>query len=132
DVFDGVAIYNALRDHPADVAVRVDGLAASAASFIAQAGDKVTMNRGSQLMIHDAWGLCIGPAADMRETAALLDRVSDTIAGLYAARAGGTVEDWREAMLAESWYSAEEAVEANLADEVVPAKGDSDQDDDTG
>ena len=119
DVFDGLAIMNALADHPATVNVVVDGIAASAASFIAMAGDSVKMNRGSQLMIHDASGCCVGNAADMEEMKALLDRLSDTIAGIYADRAGGKADDWRELMRAETWYSATEAAAAGLADEAV-------------
>jgi len=119
DVFDGLAIMNALADHPATVNVVVDGMAASAASYIAMAGDSVKMNRGSQLMIHDALGFCVGNAADMEEMKALLDRISDTIAGIYADRAGGKADDWRELMRAETWYSATEAVDAGLADEAV-------------
>lgn len=119
DVFDGLAIMNALADHPATVNVVVDGMAASAASYIAMAGDSVKMNRGSQLMIHDALGFCVGNAADMEEMKVLLDRISDTIAGIYADRAGGKADDWRELMRAETWYSATEAVDAGLADEAV-------------
>lgn len=118
DVFDGVAIYNALLDHAAAVDVVVDSLAASAASFIAQAGDTVAMNRGAQMMIHDAWGLSIGNASDMRELADLLDRQSDNIAAIYADRAGGTVAQWRDLMRDETWFNADEAVDAGLADEV--------------
>jgi ATP-dependent protease ClpP protease subunit len=119
DVFDGLAIMNALADHPATVNVVVDGLAASAASFIAMAGDSVKMNRGSQLMIHDAAGFCVGNAADMDAMSTLLSRISDTIAGIYADRAGGKADDWRDLMRAETWYSATEAAEAGLADEAV-------------
>ena len=118
DVFDGIAIYNALRDHHATVTVRVDALAASAASLIAMAGDEIHMNRGSQMMIHDASGVAMGNAATMREMMNLLDRVSDTIAGIYAVRAGGDVGGWRELMRAETWYSANEAVSAGLADDL--------------
>ena len=118
DVFDGIAIYNALRDHAADVAVTVDGIAASAGSFIAQAGDHIVMNRASQMMIHDAWGLTIGSADDMREMADKLDKHTMNIAAIYAERAGGTADTWREAMRDETWYSADEAVAAGLADEV--------------
>lgn len=118
DVFDGVTIYNALRDHAATVNVVIDGLAASAGSFIAQAGDTVTMNRASTMMIHDASGLAMGNAADMRKLADLLDQTSGTIAGIYQARAGGELADWRAAMLAETWYTASEAVAAGLADAV--------------
>lgn len=131
DVFDGIAIMNALADHPATVNVVVDGLAASAASYIALAGDSVKMNRASQLMIHDALGCCCGNAADMEDFKNLLDRISDTIAGIYADRAGGKVEEWRERMRAETWYSAAEAVTAGLADVAAgtkDAEGDEDPD----
>lgn len=122
DVFDGVAIYNALADHDGNVMVTVDGLAASAASFIAMAGDTIRMNRGTQMMIHDASGLCIGNAAEMSEMAGLLNKVSDTIAGIYADRTGVDAADWRERMLAETWYNADEAVTAGLATEMAPSK----------
>jgi ATP-dependent protease ClpP protease subunit len=119
DVFDGIAIHNALVAHPAVVNVHVDGVAASIASVIAMAGNKVTMARGSQMMIHEGHTVAVGAAADMRKQADLLDTVSDTIAGFYAERAGGTVPDWRNRMRKETWYSAEEAVQAGLADEVA-------------
>lgn len=123
EIFEGIAIHNALRSHPANVTVRVAGLAASIASVIALAGDRVIMQPHSQMMIHDGSGFCIGDATEMRAMAELLDRQSDNIAAVYAERAGGTVEEWRERMLAETWYSADEAVEAGLADEVdAPAR----------
>jgi ATP-dependent protease ClpP protease subunit len=118
DVFDGIAILNMLRAHPLPVNVVIDGLAASAASFIAQAGDTVTAMPNSQMMIHDASGVVRGNQADMLEMASLLDKVSDNIASVYAKRAGGDVADWRAAMRAESWYTADEAVAAGLADTV--------------
>ncbi|MEV0584099.1 head maturation protease, ClpP-related [Nonomuraea sp. NPDC050310] len=118
DVFDGIAIYNLLRSHPAQVTTYVDSLAASIASVIALAGDKVVMQPHSQFMIHDAWGMCIGNAADMTEMATQLGRHSDNIAAIYADKAGGTVAEWRERMTAETWFTADEAVAAGLADEV--------------
>lgn len=118
-VFDGIAIYSALLNHPARVEVHVDGIAASAASFVAMAGDRVEMEKPAKLMIHDAGGLVIGNAADMRQMADLLDELSDTIAAIYADRAGGDVSRWREAMRAETWYGAAEAVKAGLADAVA-------------
>ncbi|MET3349636.1 UNVERIFIED_ORG: ATP-dependent protease ClpP protease subunit [Arthrobacter sp. UYEF1] len=117
-VYDGVAIMNALRRHPANIIATVDGLAASAASFIIQAADEVVMGKNTELMIHDASAICWGNAKDMADTAQILDRISGTIAGIYAERAGGTADEWREAMLAETWYTAEEAVTAGLADRV--------------
>jgi len=122
EIFDGIAITNALRAHRATVTTYVDSLAASIASVIAMAGDRVVMAPNSQLMIHDGSGLCIGNAAEMREMADLLDRQSDNIAAVYAEKAGGDVADWRALMTAETWYTAEEAVAAGLADEVSPTR----------
>lgn len=118
EIFDGLAIYNALKNHQANVTVYVDALAASAGSFIAMAGDQIIMQKTATMMIHDGHGLAIGNAADMRELADLLDKSSDNIASIYADRAGGSVEDWRTAMKAETWYSADEAVAAGLADKI--------------
>lgn len=115
-VFDGVAIYNALKLHPARVNVTVDALAASAASFIAMAGDTVHMARGAELMIHEAHSKGYGDAREFKALVEKLERQGDKIAGFYAERAGGDVGAWREAMRAETWYSGEEAVAAGLAD----------------
>jgi ATP-dependent Clp endopeptidase proteolytic subunit ClpP len=116
DVFDGIAIYNACKRHRATINVFIDGIAASAASFIAMAGDTVTMMPHTQMMIHEAHGLVIGPADDMRKMADILDKSSENIASIYAERAGGEVAEWRERMRDETWLSAEEAVELGLAD----------------
>lgn len=117
EVFEAVAILNQLRQHPATVTATVDGLAASAASFLAAGADRTIMAANSQMMIHDAWGVVIGPAADMRDMADLLDKLSNNIAAIYADKSGGTVEAWRAVMLDEAWYDADEAVAAGLADE---------------
>lgn len=123
DVFDGLAIYQALLSHPARVEVQIDGIAASAASYIVQAGDHVTIGPAAMVMVHDALCGCIGNAGDMRSCADLLDKVSDAIADLYALHAGGTADEWRERMLADggdgTWYTGAEAVEAGLVDEVL-------------
>lgn len=115
-VWDGIAIMNALRAHRARVEVHVDGIAASIASVIAMAGDDVIMSRGAQMMIHDGAMIVWGPAAAMHKAAGILDKISDNIAGVYAKRAGGEAADWRALMVAETWYNADEAVEAGLAD----------------
>ena len=120
-VFDGVAIHNALLTHRARVDVTVDGVAASIASVIAMAGDSVTLGRGTRLMIHNPSGLVIGQARDMREIANLLDELAKDIAGFYAARAGKDVAHWLALMDVETWYSAQEAVDAGLADGVLGA-----------
>jgi ATP-dependent protease ClpP protease subunit len=122
NAFDGIAIYNTIRQHPAHTVAYVDGLAASAASFIALAADEVVMSEAAQLMIHDAWGMVVGPASDMTDVAAQLNKMSDNIAGLYARKAGGTVAEWRAAMQSESWYTDHEAVAAGLADRVAEDK----------
>lgn len=119
EVWDGIAIFNALRQHKARVTTYVDGVAASIASIIALAGDEVVMSQGSEFMIHDAWGLVVGNADDMEDMLTRLNKQSDNLAGIYASKAGGTTEEWRAAMKAETWYSAEEAVEAKLADRVA-------------
>lgn len=120
-VFEGIAIANAIRSHPANVTVQVDGIAASIASVIAMAGDRIEMAPNTMLMIHDASGLCMGDASDMEEMAELLDLISDNIADAYAARAGGTRDEWRARMRAETWYLPEDAVENGLADEAIAA-----------
>lgn len=118
-VFHGVAIYNALRMHDAEVTVIVDSLAASAASFIAQAGDKLIMTPNATMMIHDASAVCFGNAKDMADTANILDKISNNIASIYASRAGESNDFWRSLMQTEVWYNADETVAAGLADEVL-------------
>lgn len=127
-VFDGVAIANAIRSHPANVTVFVDGLAASIASVIALAGNKLVMMPQTSFMIHDASGGCYGNAGEMEYMRNLLDKQSDNIAAAYATAAGGTTAEWRARMKEETWYTAEEAVSAGIADEVMvfPVKEDDD------
>lgn len=123
DVFAGVAIYNALRAHPARITTRVDGVAASIASVIAQAGDHRVMLGGAQMMIHEAFGGAIGSAAELRDFADLLERQNENIAAIYAARSGGDVEDFKARLAAgDTWLTAAEAVDLGLADEVVDPK----------
>lgn len=130
-VFEGITIKNLLAQHPAHVVAIVDGLAASAASFIAAAADEVVMGENAEMMIHDArtFMVLVVNAEELREAAdvvaADLDRVSDNIASIYAARTDRTADEWRADMKAETWYTAEAAVEAGLADRVgTPDEGD--------
>jgi len=124
-VWDAVSMFEALRSHPATVHTHVDGVAASAASFVALAGDLVDTAAGSRWMVHDAQTIGIGSPAELREAADLADAVSDDIAGIYADRAGGTAAGWRAAMTATTWYSASEAVDVGLAQAVAGAKTES-------
>ena len=124
DVFDGIAIYEALAARPGMLRVTVDALAASVASVIAMAASpgELVMGKSARMMIHDGWGMCVGNAADMAETAKLLNEISGTLSEIYAERTGQSAEHWREAMLAETWYSAQAAVDAGLADRVADRK----------
>ncbi len=124
DVFEGLAIYNALAQRDGTVRVTVDSLAASAASFIAQAASpgQLIVAKNASIMIHDAFGFGLGNSKDLRELADLLDQQSDNIAGIYADRSGRPVAEWRAAMRAESWYVGQLAVDAGLADRVQDGK----------
>lgn len=121
EVFDGLAIYGALKQRAGNVAVVVDSLAASIGSVIAMAASpgQLAVMPNATLMIHDGFALCVGNAADMMETAALLEKTSDNIASVYAERSGKPAAEWREAMRAETWYVGQEAVDAGLADRVL-------------
>lgn len=119
DVYEGIAIMNALRSHPATVTAVVEGLAASAASFIAVGGaDRVVMRPTAELMVHEAMSFIGGNAADMSRVVDDLDRISANLSTVYAERSGGDPDEWRERMRAETWFSAEEAVAVGLADAV--------------
>jgi ATP-dependent Clp endopeptidase proteolytic subunit ClpP len=135
DVFDGIAIYNTLKQRKGNVHVIVDSIAASAASFIAMAASPglLEMAPHSELMIHDGLCMAIGNAADMRDLADQLDRVSDNIASIYAERTGKPAEYWRDKMRAETWFTDQQAVDEGLADGIhgKPRDPDHDGDDDS-
>ena len=119
DAFEGVAIMNVLRSHDGEVTVIVEGLAASAASVIAVGGSsQLVMRPGAELMLHDAWTFADGNAADLEKLAADLERTSQSMAEIYAEKAGTSPEVIRQMMRDETWFSAQEAVDAGLADAV--------------
>lgn len=120
--FEGMAIYNALNAHKGKVTIKVDAIAASAASIIALAGDDIVMRAGSEMMIHDPSGGTFGTAAEHEKTAASLNKLAEQMVSLYAARSGKDAEEVREIMLEETWLTAEEAVEAGFATEAEEAK----------
>lgn len=124
DVYAGIDIMNALKNYDGgEVTVIVESLAASAASFVAVGGaDRVLMRASSELMIHRAWTWAEGNADEVAKTLKDLERQDTKLANIYAAKAGGTVEDWLAAMSDETWYTADEAVAAGLADEVIAEK----------
>ncbi len=122
DVFDGVAIYSRLIDSGADITVFIDGIAASAASVIAMAGKKIHIAEAGFVMIHDAWTMAMGNAADLRKTAARLEAVSEQIAGIYQRRTGLELAKIREMMATETEFNAEQAVEFGFATEIFEAE----------
>ena len=122
DAFEGIAIYNLLRDHPGAVTVKVLGLAASAASIIAMAGDKVLIGEGAFLMIHSAWGVIMGNRNDMRQFAATLDQLDNAVAELYARRSGQPAADILAMMEKETWMDGAEAVRLGFADTAVASE----------
>ena len=124
DVFDGMAMFNTLVKHPAEVTMCVDGLAASAASFVVQAASpgRLFMAENALMMIHNAQGMTMGDKHEHDKTSEVLDKVDDTIAGTYAARSGRKADTFKKMMDAETWMTGPEAVEHKLADETTPAK----------
>lgn len=120
-VFDALALYNALRQHEASVTVKVMGVAASAASLIAMAGDKIIMPENAFMMIHNPINFAYGNAEDMREMADILDKIGASLVATYVARTGLPEEEVRALLDAETWLNAEEAVEKGFADEMEAA-----------
>ena len=128
DMFEGIAIYNLLRSHPAKVTVEVLGWAASAASIIAMAGDEIRMGLGTFMMVHNAWGVVVGNRHDMRDAAELFDGFDGAIADIYEARTGMKRADIEKLMDAETFMGPSEAVKNGFADvvdgEIAGAEGD--------
>jgi len=114
-VFDAVAIYNALKRHTGTVTVWIDGIAASAASYIAMAGDEIIMPENAFLMIHDPSGLVMGTATDMREMAETLDKIAGSMTRGYAAKSGKPEIEIAALMAAETWFDAQDALDLGLA-----------------
>lgn len=119
DFFEGVAIYNALRQHKAKVTVNVMGLAASAGSVIAMAGDEIRMGEGSFLMIHNAWAVAIGNRHDLAASAAFLEPFDAEMANLYANRTGMKLSEVVSLMDAETWIGSAKAIEDGFADSLL-------------
>lgn len=125
DIYDGITIYNRLKQRKGSIHVIVDGLAASAASFIAMAASPgmLEMAPRSEMMIHNGFTMAIGDAADLRKTADLLDKKTADIADMYAERSGKPADYWLGKMKEETWYSADEAVADGLADRIQGQEG---------
>ncbi len=121
DVFDGIAIFNALKFHGAAITVYIDGLAASMASVIAMVGNPVIMPENTMLMIHKPWGFAGGDADDMRDYADLLDKVESVLIPAYAAKTGKSHDEIAAMLEDETWLTGEECLAQGFADQVTPS-----------
>ena len=120
DAFEGLAIHNLIRAQGKPVDVFVDGIAASSASIIAMAGDTITMGHNALMMIHNAWTMCVGYAADMRKMADVLDKISASIAQTYVDRTKQSMKAVLAMMDAKTWMSAEDCVRDGFATQIAP------------
>lgn len=122
DFFDGVAMYNMLREHQAKVTVKILGLAASAASIIAMAGDNIQISEAGFLMIHNAWGLVVGNRNDLRKAADTFEKFDAAMADVYQARSGYDRAEIVKMMDSDTWINSSEAIDKGFANELMPAK----------
>lgn len=121
DVFDGIAIFNALKHHGASITVHIDGLAASMASVIAMVGNPVIMPENTMMMIHKPWGFAGGDANDMRDYAELLDKVESVLIPAYAEKTGKSTDEIAEMLEDETWMDGKECVAMGFADQTIPS-----------
>lgn len=119
DVFAGLAIYNALKSSGKEIVVKVMGVAASAASLIAMAGDKIQMPKNTFMMVHNPWSFAMGNADELREQANVLDKIGDSLLKTYAARTGKSEDEIAPLLAKDTWLTADEAVEMGFATEVT-------------
>ena len=120
DVFDARAMATAINNHPSKIVAHIDGLAASAATYIALSADEVRMSEGGFFMIHNAWTLAFGNSADMRAMAGLLDKIDATIVNDYAKKTGKGADEISAWMSAETWFTAQEALDNKFVDSITP------------
>lgn len=119
DVFAARAIEAAIREHKSEIIAHIDGHAASAASYVALAADKLKMSDGGFLMIHKAWSLAMGNSEDMLSMAALLEKIDETLVDTYVNKTGADADQVRSWMAAETWFTAQEAMDNGFIDEIV-------------
>lgn len=125
--FDGIAIYNRLKNHPGKVTIHVDGWACSAASVIAMAGDEVIMGTGSMMMIHEASNIVWGTKNDMRQVADMLEELEEGIIDVYMTKAKVSREEIHNKVNAETWFSASKALEIGFATSTSSSVEDKDE-----
>ena len=127
-VFDAEAIQTALQQHKARVVAHIDGMAASAATYVALAADEVEMSDGAMFMIHNAWTFAFGNASELVDTAALLEKIDANILRDYQSKTGASAEQIKQWMDAETWFTAQEALTNGFVDRIygnvdAPAEG---------
>lgn len=123
DVFDGVAVYNALKNHPAKITTRIEGLAASIASVIALAGDEVHAYANTMYMIHDPWVMAVGNQEDLRSIADVLEKIAGQLADIYTGKTGLEADTIKEMMHTETWMTAQEGKGLGFVDKVLDGEG---------
>lgn len=121
-ISEGTAIYNTIKNHPANVTVEIDGIALSIASVMAMAGDTIRMAENGFFMIHNPWTIVMGEVDDLLKEVEVMELMKDTIVGTYAARTGLEAEELSKMMDEERWFDGPQAVEAGFADEISPNK----------
>jgi ATP-dependent Clp protease protease subunit len=121
DMFEGIAIYNVLREHAQPIDIKIMGMAASAASIVAMAGDNISIGSASFLMVHNCWVMAVGNRHDMAQIAADLEPFDLAMAEVYAARSGQTLADCQAWMDAETYMSGSQAIERGFADSLLAA-----------
>lgn len=122
-VFDGNAIYNTLKRNAARKVIEIEGVAASAASYVAMIGDEINIAENAFMMIHQAQGFAVGPESEMRRMADILDKMDESISAIYAKRTGRKPETMMRMMVDETWFTAQEAYDAKFVDNIRPNKG---------
>lgn len=115
DAFDGITIYNRLKDHNAKVKIIVDGWACSAASIIAMAADELIMNTGSMMMVHEAWTIAMGSKSDMQKTVDMMTKLDESLLDIYMTKATVTREEMKQFVENETWFTADETVQIGFA-----------------
>lgn len=119
DAFDGITIYNRLKDHEAKVKIIVDGWACSAASIIAMAADELIMNTGAMMMVHEAWTIVAGSKTDMQNTVNMMTKLDDSLLDIYMTKAKCTRDEMKQFVESETWFTASEAIELGFATDVA-------------
>lgn len=122
DVFDAMAIFNALQSHKSKIVTRIESLAASAASFLALAGKEVQAYQNAMFMIHDPWVLAAGNQYDLREIADILEKISGNMVDIYSQNSKVGKKEIRDMLKAETWFTAKEAREKGFVDTIIDGK----------